>query len=402
MAAATTMQRSRDWRGPAVLGYGFRPFFLLAGIEAALVMAIWVPWYQGAIDVPSALSPIAWHAHELLFGYVWAVVAGFLLTAVPNWTGRLPVVGWPLAGLVALWLLGRVAVAVSAHLDAALLALATLAFPAALIPALAREIVAGNNLRNLKVLVVVTVLLAGQIVFLVEAIGGGAAIFGPRIAIAATVMLIVLIGGRIVPSFTANWLKRENPGREPVPFGRFDVAAVVAAVIGFAGWIAFPALPEAGAWLAPVLAAAGLLHAARLARWAGDRTLREPLVTVLHAAYAFIPLGFLIAAWGAWSAEFAGDMGAIHAWTAGAIGLMTLAVMTRATRGHTGRTLTAPAGTTAVYLLVAAAAVARIAAALMPEAAAMLMAGAGTAWTLGFGLFAVLYAPLLTRPRKTG
>lgn len=398
-AAATTMQRARDWRGPAVLSYGFRPFFLLAGLQAALVMALWVFWYRGAIDIPSAFSPFAWHAHELLFGYVWAVVAGFLLTAVPNWTGRLPVVGWPLAGLAGLWILGRIAVAVSARLDPVVLALATLAFPLALIAALAREIVAGKNLRNLKVLVVAAVLLAGQVVFLIEASDGGAAVYGPRIAIAATVMLIILIGGRIVPSFTANWLKRENPGREPVPFGRFDGVAVLAAAVGLAGWTALPAIPEAGVWLAAFLAAAGLLHALRLARWAGDRTLKEPLVTVLHAAYAFVPLGFLVAAWGAWTADYAGDMGAIHAWTAGAIGLMTLAVMTRATRGHTGQPLTAPPGTVAIYLLVAAAALSRIVAAFLPDASSMLMAVAGTAWVAGFALFVMLYAPLLMRAR---
>ncbi|TCT03689.1 uncharacterized protein involved in response to NO [Tepidamorphus gemmatus] len=401
-AGASTMPRSRDWRGPAVLSYGFRPFFLLAGVEAALVMVLWVLWYRGAIDIPSAFPPLAWHAHELLFGYVWAVVAGFLLTAVPNWTGRLPVVGWPLAGLVGLWLLGRIAVALSAQIGFAVTAITTLVFPTVLIGALAREIIAGRNLRNLRVLGVVAVLMAGQIVFLVEAAGGAAAVYGPRIAIAAIIMLIILIGGRIVPSFTANWLRRENPGREPVPFGRFDVAASLVAAVALAGWAALPAMPEAGGWLAAILAAAGLAHMARLARWAGDRTLREPLVTVLHVAYAFIPLGFLIAALGAWSVDYVGDVAAMHAWTAGAIGLMTLAVMTRATRGHTGRQLTAPPGTVAIYMLVAVAALSRIAAAFLADVAVLLMTVAGAAWTAGFALFVILYAPLLTGPRRTG
>lgn len=397
---STTMQRSRAWQGPAVLSYGFRPFFLLAGVEAAVVIGLWVLWYQGSIAIPSAFSPVAWHIHELLFGYVWAVVAGFLLTAVPNWTGRLPVAGWPLAGLVGLWLMARLAVASSALLDPALVMLATLAFPAALIAALAREIVKGRNLKNLKVLVIVALLAAAEIVFLAEAAGGEDAVYGQRLAAAAIMLLIMLIGGRIVPSFTANWLKRENPGREPVPFNRFDGLCILVAVAAFAGFVALPAVPDAGPAVAVLLFVAGLTHLARLARWAGDRTLREPLVTVLHAAYAFIPMGFLLAAFGVFTGDIAGEVAAIHAWTAGAIGLMTLAVMTRATRGHTGQPLTAPPGTVAIYLLVIAAALVRIAAAFLPVWSIELLAVSGAAWTAGFALFVLLYAPLLLSPRR--
>ncbi len=139
---ATTMQLTRAWTGPALFSYGFRPFFLGAAVLAALLVGAWVPWLLGLVQVPSALPPVAWHQHELLFGFVPAVMAGFLLTAVPNWTGRLPVVGRPLIGLVALWIVGRVTLLVSLHLPAAAVALASLAFPIALVAVLAREILA--------------------------------------------------------------------------------------------------------------------------------------------------------------------------------------------------------------------------------------------------------------------
>ena len=398
VSPAGTIRQMRDWDGPAILSLGFRPFFLLAGIQAVVSMVVWILWLRGAISIPSTLSPFAWHVHELLFGYVWAVVAGFLLTAVPNWTGRLPVVGLPLLGIVILWIVGRLAVAVSLALPPLLVAAAALAFPVALLIAITREIVAGNNLRNLKVVVVIGVLLAAQIAFYFEAAGGADAPYASRLALAAIVMLIMVIGGRIVPSFTTNWLNRENPGRLAVSFGRYDVACILVSVIALAGWTIAPfdvpivALP---------LALAGAMHLIRLARWAPDRTAGEPLVLVLHLAYAFIPLGFGFAAY----AAFYGDPGigsaAIHAWTAGAIGLMTLAVMTRATRGHTGMPLHAPAGTVAIYALVLMAAVARIAVAFLPDWNAQLLAVAGTGWVAGFALFIGLYGPLLVMPRKS-
>jgi uncharacterized protein involved in response to NO len=397
IAPITTMQRSRAWRGPAVLSYGFRPFFLLAGIQAALMVGLWVAWYEGTIRVPSAFPPIAWHIHELLFGYVWAVVAGFLLTAVPNWTGRLPVVGWPLLGLVVLWLAGRFAVAFSESLSPLVVALVTLAFPLVLIAALAREIVASGNPRNLKVLFVAGLLMAAQVLFHAEAAGSGDVTYAARLAVAAVLVLIMLIGGRIVPSFTSNWLKRENPGRLPVPFNRYDALSIAIAAIALALWVALPALETFGRWIAVPLALAGFLHAVRLARWAGERTLREPLVTVLHLAYAFVPAGFVLAAWGAWTAE--PDVAAIHAWTVGVIGLMTLAVMTRATRGHTGQPVTAPAGTVVIYALIATAALTRIVAAFAPDWSMTLLAASGAAWTAGFVLFILLYGPLLMSPR---
>jgi uncharacterized protein involved in response to NO len=398
----TTAARMRRWEGPAVFSYGFRPFFFFGAVHAALMLALWVPWYLGAITIPSAFPPVAWHMHELLFGYVPAIVAGFLLTAVPNWTGRLPVVGWPLAGLFGLWVLGRLAIGGSAWISPGLAASLSLLFPAALAALIGREIIEGKNWRNLKVLGGVTALLAAQGLFHLEIHITGSAIHAHHLAVAATLVLIMVIGGRVVPSFTTNWLKRENPGPQPAPFGTFDKVSTGFAVGGLIGWVFSPAFPAAAPGFGMVLVVGGLLQLARQLRWQPHRTFGEPLVAVLHAGYSFVPLGFLLAGLALLRGEPGVTTGATHAWTVGAIGLMTLAMMTRATRGHTGQSLTAPMGTVIIYVLMALAALARILAALMPEWSASLLSLAGIGWVGSFGLFGILYGPLLLLPRKDG
>lgn len=394
---ATTMTQRRAWRGPAVFSYGFRPFFFSASVLAALLIALWIPWRLGLIAVPSAFSPVDWHAHELLFGYVPAVVAGFLLTAVPNWTGRLPVVGWPLAALFAIWLLGRGVVMFSADLPPLAAFAATIAFPLALISVIGREIIAGRNWRNLKVLTGLGLIAAAQVLFHYEVARFGRGEYGARLAIAATILLILIVGGRIIPSFTRNWLRRENPGREPKEFGAFDKAAMITGGVALAAWTAEPAIKSAPTAIAILLLAAAAIHAVRLARWAPLRTFGEPLVAVLHIAYAFAPLGFALAGLALLVDTPGLATAALHTFTTGAIGLMTVAVMTRASRGHSGRALTAPPGTQAIYWLLVLAAIARVCAALQPEWMTLLLAIAGVAWVCAFIGFAVLYGPMLLR-----
>ena len=383
-----SIPRLRAYQGPAILSYGFRPFFLAAGLWAIVGILLWIPQYMGKLSVPTHLSPLDWHIHEMLYGYVAATVAGFLLTAIPNWTGRLPVNGWPLAGLAALWLAGRLAMLVSAQIGGLVAAIVDTAFLATLAVVAGREIIAGENWRNLRVLTVLVVLVIGNIVFHAEVLMTGTADYGTRIAIAAVILLISLIGGRIVPSFTNNWLTRNNPGRMPVPFSRFDLATVVSSAIALVAWIAAPMHPISGA----ALIAAGCLQAVRLARWAGDRTVADRLVLVLHIGYFFVPLGFVMVGLAAFVAEVPATAG-IHAWTAGAIGLMTVAVMTRATLGHTGQPLQAGRATQAIYGLLLTAALVRIAAAFMGSVD--LVEFAGFAWTAAFILFVLLYGPLL-------
>jgi uncharacterized protein involved in response to NO len=390
MTMPAALARRRDYAGPALLSYGFRPFFLAAGAWAAFGILLWLPQYFGILTLPTTFGPLDWHIHEMLYGYVAASIAGFLLTAIPNWTGRLPVNGWPLAGLALLWLAGRAAILFSADIGCIVAAAIDVSFLATLAVVAAREIVAGKNWRNLRVLGVLGVLVAGNIVYHAEVLTSGAADYGIRIAIGAIVLLISIVGGRIVPSFTNNWLARNNPGRKPVSFSRFDAAVLAASIIALIAWIAAPMHGVTGA----LLICAGLMQAARLARWAGDRTLADRLVLVLHVGYAFIPIGFVLIGASIWSGAVPASAG-IHAWTAGAIGLMTLAVMTRATLGHTGHALTASAATQAIYALVLVAAAARIAAAFTGSMA--LLESGGAAWIAAFAGFVLVYGPLLVR-----
>jgi len=359
-------ERMRRWTGPAVLSFGFRPFFFGAGVWAALAMALWLAMLTGPLALP---------------------------------TGRLPIVGWPLGGLVALWIVGRLAVAVSAWLPAVVTAALDLAFPVALAGVIAREIVAGRTWRNLMVLALFSAFILGNALFHWEAAVGGVPAQGAglRLGLGAAVIMIAVIGGRIVPSFTRNWLVKRGPGRLPAsPMQRFDKVALLVLLAAVLLWVATPQAAATGA----ALILAGGLHLLRLARWAGDRTLGEPLVLVLHAGYAFVPLGALALGAEALAPGSLGMAAAQHLWMAGAIGLMTLAVMTRATLGHTGQALTAGPWTAALYLALLAAVAARLAAGVWPSAAASLHSLSGVAWIGAFAGFALLYGPLLLGPRR--
>ncbi len=381
--------RLRDYRGPTLLSYGFRPFFLLGAIYAGLTILAWLPLFNGELVLSTAFGPIDWHVHEMLYGYLPAVVTGFLLTAIPNWTGRLPIQGMPLLTLVAVWLAGRVAVTFSAEIGWLLAAIIDVSFLILVIAATAREIVAGKNWRNLRVIAMVTLLLAGNVAFHLEAHFNGSAEYGARIGIAAIVLLLAVIGGRIIPSFTRNWLARENPGRLPAPFARFDVAVIGLSAATLALWIAQPV----GKITAAALMATGALHIVRLARWAGDRTWRDRLVLILHVGYAFVPFGFLLA--GAAAIDLVPADTGTHAWTVGAAGTLTLAVMTRASLGHTGYALNASAVTQAIYAAVVIASFARICSSLEPAWSQSLLHIAALAWVAAYFGFAASYGPLL-------
>lgn len=391
---STTAEQSRTYRGPAILSYGFRPFFLGGSLWAAIAVALWVPLLTGQFTLPSAFAPVEWHVHELIYGYVPAVVAGFLLTAVPNWTGRLPVTGRPLLLLFLLWVLGRVAVFGSRLLGPGLAASLDLLFLATLAAVIGREILAAKKMHNLKVFGVITFLFAGNAAFHTEVLSGGRHGYGTRAGIAATILLIMLIGGRIIPSFTRNWLAKRETGRLPTTFNRFDTTAMLVSGLALASWIVVPE-HLATALLSLV---AGFLNTIRLGRWAGERTGREPLVLILHIAYGFIPLGFLLLALSIWRPDIVVPSGALHCWTAGAIALMTLAVMTRTSLGHTGRPLTATRPVQLIYVTAIVAAASRIIAAFGIARDPMLHTSAA-AWILAFIGFAIVYGPVLMKPR---
>ncbi len=395
----TTADQMRAWRGPAVLTFGFRPFFLGGAIWAGLAMTLWVAMLAGVLDLPTAFDPTSWHAHEFLYGYLGAAAAGFLLTAVPNWTGQLPVVGWRLGGLAALWLLGRIVVTFGGGLPALIVALIDLSFYLALIAVLAREIIRGKNWRNLVVVLMLGVMTLGNALFHWDGAGAGygAGGAGLRLGLGAGIMMIGVIGGRIVPSFTRNWLVRRGDGVLPVPpMQRFDKAALLMLAMALLAWVIVPKALPTGLGLLVV----GVLHLIRLSRWAGHRTGAEPLVWVLHVGYLFVPLGALAVGVAVLWPGTSGTAAAQHLWMAGGVGLMTLAVMTRATLGHTGQPLTAGRGTVGIYLLLIAAVVLRVVAGGLPDIAGGLHTLAGLSWVAAFSTFVVIYGPLLMRPRR--
>ncbi|WP_099826991.1 NnrS family protein [Oceaniglobus indicus] len=394
--ATSTAEQMRAWRGPAILTYGFRPFFLGGATWAALAMAGWVSVLAGALELPTAFDPVSWHAHEFLFGTLGAIIAGFLLTAVPNWTGRLPVTGWALGGLAVLWLAGRLAIAVSADLPAGLAAGIDLLFPVVLGAVILREIVVGKNWRNLPVLGLLAVFTLANALFHIDAAGGHVAAegIGVRLGLGAVIMMISLIGGRIVPSFTRNWLVTQKHAARPAPpMQRFDKAVMLFSIAALVLWVGVPSHPLTGV----ALVVMGLLQAARLARWCGWHVRSEPLVWVLHVAYAFIALGALALGIAILAPDTFGAAAAQHLWMAGAVGMMTLAVMTRATLGHTGRALTAGPGTVALYVMMILSVLARICTNALPQLPMLELAA--LLWIGAFGGYAVLYGPLLLRAK---
>jgi uncharacterized protein involved in response to NO len=385
---------ARVWRGAAVLSRGFRPFFLAAGVWALVAIALWTAVFSGAISIPTAFSAVDWHAHEMIFGYGGAVVAGFLLTAIPNWTGRLPVAGLPLAALAALWAAGRVAVFVSGEIGRVAAAAIDASFLILCAVVVAREVIAGRNGRNVKVAGLVLALALANVAFHAADAMSGAAEVSIRAGLGLMVFLILLIGGRVTPSFTGNWLARAGEARRPVPFGRADGIILALSGLSLTAWVAEPESVATGA----LALAAGAANLWRLSRWRGLAARRDRLVLVLHAGYLFAALGFVVAGASAfWPATIPYAAG-VHVWAVGAIGVMTLAMMTRATLGHTGRALTASKGTVFAYGSVVVALAARVAMAFLPDLTLPLMHVAACAWVLAFAAFLAVYGPMLIRP----
>ncbi|MFO1048477.1 MAG: NnrS family protein [Geminicoccaceae bacterium] len=377
---------------------GFRPFFLAAGIWAPMALAIWIAALAGGVMPPTGLPIVAWHPHELLFGYAGAVVAGFLLTAVPNWTGRLPVGGWRLLLLCLVWLAARLAGLTGGALSPWPAVLLDPGFWLLLVAAMAREIMAGRNWRNLPVIALAGVLGLACLLSQLEALGYASGPLGRRLGLAALWLLIGLIGGRVVPSFTRNWLAKRGAAALPAHFGRLDWLALVVLPAALAVWVALPDAAPAGA----LLALAGMVTLLRLARWRGLATTAEPLVTVLHLGYAWLGAGLLLLGLGILLPHSVGRLATLHALSAGAIGTMTLAIMTRATLGHTGRALAADRTTVAVYALVQAGALLRVVAPALPSPYEATLGLAALLWGGAFVLFVARYGPLLVEARRPG
>lgn len=378
----------------ALFSHGFRPFFLFAGIWAVLAMLVWIAALHGT-GLPDGPLPIArWHGHEMIAGFIGAAIAGFLLTAVPNWTGRRGYAGMPLVLLIGLHLAARLALLPGSPMPPPVATvIALLPLPALLLTILPALIRAGSP-RLYGPPALVLAFWAGDVLMLAETAGWTAETFaaGQRLALNVALALVGLIGGRIVPSFTLNALRKAGrmPGSPPWPW--LDRAGMLALGAVVVVDLAAPDSVTSGV----VAGVAALLALARLARWHGHATLGQPILWVLHLAYLLIPAAlatkaaFLLAD-AAWASAW------LHLQASGAIALMILAVMTRATLGHTGRDLVAPRLAVAAYVLVPIAAALRsFGGEVMPHLTALALAAA--AWIAAFGLFLLVFAPMLLAP----
>ena len=376
-----------------LLSYAFRPFFLMNGIFAALIIILWVMTLHGS-GLPGASS--LWHSHEMLIGFAMAAVAGFSLTAVANWTGRSAIGGKPLALLVVSWLVGRAAMSLLAWLPASLVFFLDMLFPILLTWLLSREIIAGRSRRNyplIAILIVVAGLNALYHLGAVQWLPGGERL-AIYLLIHTLLLLVTIIAGRIVPSFTGNWLRQQGQDRLPVNNDIVNKAALVLTIL--VGLVASfkPTYPLTG-----ILAfSAALVHGIRLIRWRGLATISNPILFVLHAAYLWVPVGYALLGCAVFGWIFT-PTAALHALTMGAIGSMVLAVTTRVALGHTGRSLQAARLTVFAYWILMLAVLVRVLGPLSGGAYMMMIDISALGWVLAFSIFTWVYWPILSRPR---
>ena len=386
---------SRSWLA-VVFSLGARPFFVLAAAWAVFAVGVWPAVFAGTLALPGAFAPVDWHAHELIFGYGGAVVAGFLLTAIANWTGRPPVAGLRLGALVLAWLVARVVVAVLPPSPGLAVGLV---FPLGLLGLAGWEILAAGNARNRKVIGILVLLVLADAGFTLAVAQGWDTGLAQRGGLAVLVLLILLIGGRVTPAFTRNWLQRNGMAAPVAAFDRLDAAGMGLAGLALLGWVGWP---EARLTALP-LALAGVVGLARLARWQGWAARRDLLLVVLHGGYGLAVLGFLAAAGHAGWPDWLPLAAVVHIWAVGAVGMTTAAMMTRATLGHTGQALRADGWMAGMYGGLLAALLARVGMALWPDNSAWLLWLAVGCWCAAFALFLGRFAPaLLAGPRGQG
>ncbi len=383
----------------ALFAYGFRPFFLLAAGYAALSIIVWAGAFAWGAALPSDIPPSLWHAHEMVFGFAVAAAAGFLLTAVPAWTGTPVITGAPLALLVTIWLAGRLALWMGESLPPLAVAITDMALIPALIAAISGPIIKSGQVRNYLFPGLLAIGLAANALFHAEALGWTeeTASWGLRLGIYVFVVMVALIGGRIAPRFTASALKLRNPEIDVRTDPRVEKAAIITMIAAIASDLAGAPPPLAGA----LALAAAIALMLRMRHWQTRHILDAPIIWVLHLGHAWVPVAFACKA----AADLAGWLpadAALHAFTIGAIGSSILAVMTRAALGHTGRPLHAPKSIVAAYLLVTGAALVRIFGPVATDDLLIWVIVPAAMWIAAFGLFTVVFAPILTRSRPDG
>lgn len=378
-------------RGFALFALGFRPFYLLASIFAALSIPLWALQFSGLLPRPYLAGPV-WHAHEMLFGFTLAVIVGFLFTAGRNWSNQPTPAGWKLAALAALWIAGRVLVLTPWAVPAAVV---NVLFPLLAAIGLGVPFYKARNKRNYFFVGLLALLsLAAAVVHLSQlGLIRSPAWLGLQAALDMVLFIIAVMSGRVVPMFTNNGVAGANATRHPV-VEKIALGAILALLavdaLGIRGW------PTAA-----LAAVASLAHAWRWLLWQPLKTRRVPLVWVLHLAYAWIPIHLLLRALG--ELGWVNPSVAIHALTVGAVGGLVIGMMTRTAKGHTGRALRADRHETACYVLVALAAVVRVLVPLVAPAQTIhAVLCSAVLWSAGFGLYAVRYWPILSRPRLDG
>lgn len=389
--------RYRKTSLPALFSQGYRPFFLAAGLWAPIALAIWLSELSGFLSLPTNFAGASWHAHEMIFGFASAAMAGYLMTAIPNWTGGMPLQGLPLAVLLASWLIGRVAVLLSALIGEIPTAVADLAFTTLLILAVAREVAAGRNWRNLPMIVALSLMLAANAATHMAASGLMEDVsIGYRGGVAVLAGLLAMVGGRAIPSFTRNRLARIGASRYPSPFGIIDRLTLIAVTVALAAWV----IALSPSLYGSLLLFAGVMTAIRLARWNGWQTIGDPFLWILHVGYAWLACGLGLLGAGALFSTVPSTAG-LHALTAGAISSSMLGVMGRTTLAQTGQRSTHATGAHAVHILITVAAALRVIVAWSPDDYWLLLAGSAAAWILAFGAFLALYGRLLITPRPS-
>ena len=379
--------------------YGFRPFFLLAGIYAVAAMAAWLWMFSRGVAPAGNIVPQFWHGHEMIFGFITAAIAGFLLTAVPSWTGHRGFAGMPLMLLTIAWLSGRVAFALMGVLPWSVIVIVELAFLPALMavvgPSLLRTIS-----RNTPLLFVLLILWIADVVFMFGLWKGDATIVTAALrgGLDLVLVLVTVIGGRIVPAFTGNALKARGLAVN-MRNNRIVEYLVISAMIAYA---ISDIVDPTGRYTAAVAALAATLQLWRLSRWHGLKTGTQPIVWILHVGYLWLPVGLslkaiYIFAGAAWAVHW------LHALGAGAAATMILAVMTRASLGHTGRALVVPKAIAVAYgLLVASVAVRVFGFSLTPLGYQATIFVAGALWLVSFSIYVLVYTPILLGPRADG
>jgi uncharacterized protein involved in response to NO len=378
------------------LSYAFRPFFLLNAIFALAIVIVWVMVLQGYGPTTLPANTMLWHGHEMLVGFAMATVAGFILTAVATWTGRPPINGLPLALIVVAWVAGRLVMISAGLMPAWLVAVLDMAFPLLLCFLAAREIIGASNRRNYPI-VGITALLA--ILNLVYHLGTmqvlpGADRLAIYLLIHTILLLITVIAGRVVPNFTANWLRARGATRLPVNNVAVDRLTILLTLgVGIGASTA-----PTGYVTGTLGFAAAVLHTIRLSRWCGLATSDEPLLFVLHIAYSWLPIGYALMGCVAFDWIFA-PTAALHALTMGAIGGMILAMTTRVPLGHTGRPLMASRLTVVAYMMLTLAVLARVLGPLIFPDYLATVEWSATGWVLAFAIFIWVYWPVLTRSR---